>query len=425
MITKFIDGTTPLDEATFNPIVEKLNGIPSVSVYRVVDAVSNISSVAGAKIGDLLISGDATSKTILGQAVASTGACVRIISATAGEVLPNTATHASTRVIENIPGLSGKLFIKTVTTTWTTAANQTTNFLGNKTGDYVFNAASGTSSIFGNASLAIGGLVFITQGSTSSITGVGEVRQCIFTATNTTSTAGPQGPKGDQGDTGLKGDTGAQGSQGPAGPAGQQGLKGDKGDQGDTGLKGDKGDTGQQGPQGEVGPTGDGAFDQVIRTQADFDTLIWSSDWLGAQSVALVGQFTLTNKAIVVPDSVRNIRGFNNATITINTSLTGVAFRYSTRRTQSDYLVENLTVVCNQSGSASATVFSNLFKAVNCTGILNSPGGGNGFSACSILENCTAQVTSDTGTISGFNSCNSVKNGVSICNSTSGRINGY
>lgn len=61
-------------------------------------------------------------------------------------------------------------------------------------------------------------------------------------------------------------------------------------------------------------------YDKVIRTQAEFDALIASATWLGATSVALVGQFTLStanNSGIKIPATVKQIHGFNGAKITI------------------------------------------------------------------------------------------------------------
>lgn len=104
MIDKFIDGITPLNKATFDPIIDTLNGISSLHIYRVVEDVSNISSIKGAKVGDLIISGDGASRNILGKTVTSVGACIRITSDTTGEILKNTSLHESTRVIDSIPG---------------------------------------------------------------------------------------------------------------------------------------------------------------------------------------------------------------------------------------------------------------------------------------------------------------------------------
>jgi hypothetical protein len=182
MIDKFIDGITPLNKATFDPIIDTLNGISSLHIYRVVEDVSNISSIKGAKVGDLIISGDGASRNILGKTVTSVGACIRITSDTTGEILKNTSLHESTRVIDSIPGLTGKLFIKTVATAWTSVVDQSNNFPGNKIGDYIFNASPSMSSIFGQE-LVSGGLVQITQASVPtnpSILGVGKERAYIL-----------------------------------------------------------------------------------------------------------------------------------------------------------------------------------------------------------------------------------------------------
>ena len=62
------------------------------------------------------------------------------------------------------------------------------------------------------------------------------------------------------------------------------------------------------------------AFDLIIRTQEEFEELISSPNWLGAKSIAFIGnggdfKFTHSGAGLVVPNSVFQIEGFNNAII--------------------------------------------------------------------------------------------------------------
>ena len=95
-------------------------------------------------------------------------------------------------------------------------------------------------------------------------------------------------------------------------------------------------------------------YDQVIRTQTDFETLIASPTWLGAESVALVGQFIYDepdNKGIMIPQTVKQIHGFNSAKITITNFKYGSSTAkgglwYDTAPTTPEYSICGLEVDC-------------------------------------------------------------------------------
>ena len=116
------------------------------------------------------------------------------------------------------------------------------------------------------------------------------------------------------------------------------------------------------------------AHDKVIRTQDDFDALIANPDWLGATSVALVGQFTVSRASgIKIPDTVRQIHGFNQAKITItnfvydqNTAKGGLG-KNSTNNL--DYSIRDLRWTVPDRG---------VYGFYNCTNLTNCTGTGQG-----------------------------------------------
>ena len=126
-------------------------------------------------------------------------------------------------------------------------------------------------------------------------------------------------------------------------------------------------------------------YSKVIRTQTEFEELIASPNWLGATSVALVGQFTLStanNSGIKVPLTVKQIQGFNSAKITItnfvyNESTAKGGLWYDTRPTTLDYNIRDLEVDCT--GTDSFTLgFYNCTNLTNCTGTGQGNGSGSG-----------------------------------------------
>jgi molybdopterin/thiamine biosynthesis adenylyltransferase len=156
-------------------------------------------------------------------------------------------------------------------------------------------------------------------------------------------------------------------------------------------------------------------YDIVIRTQAEFETLIASPTWLGAQSVALVGQFTYSeanNSGIKIPSTVKQIHGFNSAKITVtnfvyNSSTAKGGLWYDTLPTTLDYSIRDLVVDCT--GTGNGYVFSNCTNLTNCTGTGTGTGAaGYGFRNCTNLTNCTGTGTGKYGC--GFAACTNLTN---------------
>jgi len=109
-----------------------------------------------------------------------------VTSPTTGTLLPNTSAHASTKIITSVPGYSGKLFIRSATTAWTTGPNQITNYPGHAVGDYIFNATASAVVDFGVTSYTAGNLSRITAAATSSAIGSAVLASAI--AKDTTGT---------------------------------------------------------------------------------------------------------------------------------------------------------------------------------------------------------------------------------------------
>ena len=165
-------------------------------------------------------------------------------------------------------------------------------------------------------------------------------------------------------------------------------------------------------------------YDQVIRTQAEFDTMIESPTWLDAQSVALVGEFTAT-ASIVIPATVKQIHGFNGAKITVTASGgTVYGLSYAVRPDlDKGYEIRNLEVVCTGEGASYSYGFSNCSNLTNCTGTGTAGFGyGYGFSNCTNLTNCTGTGTGGSdGSGYGFSNCTNLTN----CTGTGTGIYGY
>ena len=156
-------------------------------------------------------------------------------------------------------------------------------------------------------------------------------------------------------------------------------------------------------------------YDKVIRTQADFEDLIDSPNWLGAVSVALVGQFTLStedNSGIKIPATVKQIHGINGAKITItnfkyNSSTAKGGLWYATRPTTLDYSIRDLEVSCDGS---SGYGFYNCTNLTNCTGTGTGTTYGYGFRDCTNLTNCTGTGTGTGSSGFGFYNCTNLTN---------------
>jgi len=158
-------------------------------------------------------------------------------------------------------------------------------------------------------------------------------------------------------------------------------------------------------------------YSKVIRTQAEFNELIASPTWLGAESVALVGQFTYSvanNSGIKIPATVKQIHGFNSAKITVtnlkyNLYTAKGGLWYDTLPTTLDYSIRDLEVDCTGT-DGSGRGFYNCTNLTNCTGTgtgLN--GDGYGFYNCTNLTNCTGTGTG-TSYGCGFYNCTNLAN---------------
>ena len=159
-------------------------------------------------------------------------------------------------------------------------------------------------------------------------------------------------------------------------------------------------------------------FDQVIRTKAEFDTMIESPTWLDAQSVALVGEFT-ADAGIVIPATVKQIHGFNGAKITVTfaTNYEGCGLSYADRPDlDKGYEIRNLEVV----GTSSSDEFDSYNGGFyNCTNLTNCTGTGTGtdnysnsygFYNCTNLTNCTGTGTTEGDNGCGFYNCTNLTN---------------
>ncbi len=175
-----------------------------------------------------------------------------------------------------------------------------------------------------------------------------------------------------------------------------------------------------------------GVYDQVIKTQSEFETLIASSTWLDAKSVAFVGgtsTFTLSDgSGVFVPDTVIRVDGFNNATIEV----TNFVYNSSTNKggfwrniiTDDTFTCSGMTVNCDSSrGFACCDNLTNCsgtgnYGFIYCDNLTNcsSTGVSYGFAYCDNLTNC-----SGTGVSYGFYNCDNLTN----CSGTSTSTSSY
>ena len=144
-------------------------------------------------------------------------------------------------------------------------------------------------------------------------------------------------------------------------------LKGDKGEKGDKGDKGEKGDKGDKGDRGETGVNVN-CFDQIITTQEQFNTLKASSNWLGAKSVAFVGdggnlEFTFTG-SITIPSTVKQIEGFNKAIL--HCTQTSASFCFGYGGTVQDAILKNVKLIINNISSSSIYAIRFVPNIYNC-----------------------------------------------------------
>ncbi len=180
-----------------------------------------------------------------------------------------------------------------------------------------------------------------------------------------------------------------------------------------------------------------GAYDVVIRTQDEFETLISSSTWFGVKSVAFVGnggdlKFTRSDgSGVFVPNNVTRIEGYANATISVanfvynNATNPGAVWRNAAAA--DSITISELMIECN-STTTTSNGFVNCNKLTNCTSNCTSTSTSTtsiytyGFVNCDYLTNCiaitstsvTTQTSSSVHYSYGFNNCDYLTN----CTST-------
>ena len=165
---------------------------------------------------------------------------------------------------------------------------------------------------------------------------------------------------------------------------------------------------------GSSGGSDTSVYDRVIRTQEEFEALIASEDWLGAKSVAFIGdggtlEFN-ADTSVTIPVNVKNIQGFNDAVIYMYDDTSINKFGYDTLPTDDSYSITDLKVISG-TGLREAYGFYNCTNLINCIGLGNSPGAtGYGFYNCTNLINCKGRSDSPPATGYGFYNCTNLVN---------------
>jgi hypothetical protein len=175
-------------------------------------------------------------------------------------------------------------------------------------------------------------------------------------------------------------------------------------------------------------------FNVEIRTQDDFEDLIHSANWFGAESVAFYGdggtlKFILDSSAtgIIIPSNVKVIKGFNGATIELtnfqanNKSMGDMrAGLYSLTQRDDDFSIDGMMVRCiarpgwMDGGTPhyyAAIAFRNLSNMSNCYGYAQNSGvDGNSidvltYVSCNNLYNCKGYSITDYGYSHTYHEC--------------------
>lgn len=172
-----------------------------------------------------------------------------------------------------------------------------------------------------------------------------------------------------------------------------------------------------------------GTFDLVIRTQAEFEAMYNDPNWLGATSIAFVGdggtlEFTKIGLGLVIPKAVKQIVGFNNATIlhtnpiTYGNSNPGT-FAVMDKVIQSVYIT-GLVVKVQGVFNGNVSAFYGISSVRDCQVYIE--GGGNllrGYGGrvcwrCDSVSNCRGKVTTPldapTGNWAGYSECTKISN---------------
>lgn len=149
-------------------------------------------------------------------------------------------------------------------------------------------------------------------------------------------------------------------------------------------------------------------YDRIVRTQTEFESLIASPDWLGAESVAFKGTFVKSGDGIKVSAGVRTIVGLDGAVIKIqnhtNANYQG-GFGYGALPGKGAS-VRGLTVEI-ESAAHKVNAFYRCRNLENCRAVLRQTGGGSaGYGECADIHACTAETAEGTGfNTAGFQNC--------------------
>ena len=177
-------------------------------------------------------------------------------------------------------------------------------------------------------------------------------------------------------------------------------------------------------------------YDVVIRTQAEFEKLIASPDWLGAVSVCFVGdggtlKFTRSDgQGVKIPQTVKQIQGMNGAIIEVTnfsstSTINKAALWYEILPDADDYWIRDLLVNCSSTSAGSGCSFCNCTQLINCTGTSSSGAESYGFCDCTQLTNCTGCGASSGESAYGFDNCTHLTNCIGIATGSSGDGSSY
>lgn len=177
-------------------------------------------------------------------------------------------------------------------------------------------------------------------------------------------------------------------------------------------------------------------YDVVIRTQAEFEALIASPDWLGAVSVCFVGdggmlKFTRSDgQGIKIPQTVKQIQGMNEAIIEVtnfsgNSTINKAALWYEKLPGADDYWIRDLVVNCIGTSAGFGYSYCNCTQLINCTGTSSAGSESCGFCDCTKLTNCTGSGASNGDVACGFDGCTHLTNCIGSATSTSSDGSAY
>lgn len=203
-------------------------------------------------------------------------------------------------------------------------------------------------------------------------------------------------------------------------------------------------------------------YEVIIKTQAEFNDIVSSSDWLGAKTVAIIGGGgSGTNGAyvygdssvggiqsitgIVIPQTVVQLDGFLNTKIIVSNvgeNASGVSYSqfpesdvfsisgldvtaYGSLRSIAFFNCMNISncvgrgISTGTNSSSTGKGFVNCKKISNCTGIGEGFYSSQGFDICHQLSDCSARGISSGGHVGyGFRACNYGSNCIDLGSTT-------